>query len=682
MRLYFLTAVLTLLSSFFASAANVAETIVLPRPAEIEVVGDKSFKINEKTTLFLSGLSDADRERLTQLLSSRLPGVEIRQSRSNNQIELRLIPDSTIIPEAYKIKVDKKHVVVTASAAAGLFYGVQTLAQIIDENGGEIAQLTITDAPRFPYRGVMIDVSRNFRDKDFIKKQIDAMARLKLNRLHLHLTDGAGWRMEIDKYPRLTEFAAWRKGETWKQWDGHYCERTDSGAHGGYYTKDDLREIVDYASDRFITVIPEIEMPAHSEEVLAAYPELSCSGTQYGHSDFCIGNEKTFEFLQDVLDEVMEVFPSEYIHIGGDEASKQAWRTCGKCQKRMNDEGLKDVDELQSYLVHRIEQYLNSKGRALIGWDEIMEGGLAPNATVLSWRGPQNGIKAAESGHDAVMAPGKFCYFDGYQDVPHTQPEAIGGYLPLSLVYSFDPAPDTLSVATRDHIKGIEATMFTEYIATDNHAEYMLYPRLLATAEIAWTPQALRDYDDFRARALVFNDRLKADGYNVFDLHNEIGNRPEAREPVEHLARGKRVIYNDCKWSWNYPAQGETTLTDGLRGGWNYNDMRWKGFYNGDTDRDFDVTVDMDELTDITYIGAEFIQLCGPNVWFPEKVIISYSNDGVNFTELTKITTNLLRDNKVAFRTFSWAGNIKARYIRYQAFNRWRFVFTDEIIIR
>lgn len=423
-------------------------------------------------------------------------------------------------------------------------------------------------------------------------------------------------------------------------------------------------------------------MPAHSEEVLAAYPELSCSGTQYGHSDFCIGNEKTFEFLKDVLDEIMEIFPSEYIHIGGDEASKQAWRTCEKCQKRMAYEGLADVDELQSYLVHRIEEYLNSKGRALIGWDEIMEGGLAPNATVLSWRGPQNGIKAAESGHDAVMAPGKYCYFDGYQDVPHTQPEAIGGYLPISLVYSFDPAPDTLAVATRDHIKGIEATMFTEYIATDDHAEYMLYPRLLATAEIGWTPQELRDYDDFHERALVFNDRLKADGYNVFDLHNEIGNRPEAIEPIEHLARGKKVIYNDCKWSWNYPANGEATFTDGLRGGWNYNDMRWQGFYNGDTDRDLDVTVDMEEPTDITYIGAEFIQLCGPNVWFPEKVIISFSNDGVNFTELTKITTNLLRDNKVAFRTFSWAGNVRARYIRYQAFNRWRFVFTDEIIIR
>ena len=542
--------------------------------------------------------------------------------------------------------------------------------------------MQISDAPRFPYRGVMIDVSRNFRDKNFIKKQIDAMSRLKLNRLHLHLTDGAGWRIQIDKYPRLTEYAAWRQGETWKQWNGRYCERTDSGAHGGFYTKEDLRDIIKYAADRFITVIPEIEMPAHSEEVLAAYPELSCTGEPFKHSDFCIGNEKTFEFLQDIIDEVIEIFPSEYIHIGGDEASKQAWKSCPKCQKRMIDEGLEDVDGLQSYFVHRIEQYLNSKGRALIGWDEIMEGGLAPNATVLSWRGPQHGIRAAESGHNAVMAPGRFCYFDGYQDVPHTQPEAIGGYLPISLVYSFDPAPDSLSVETRNNIKGVEATMFTEYIATDEHAEYMLYPRMLALAEVAWTPQALRDYDDFRERALMFNDRLISEGYHAFDLHKEIGNRKEALAPVDHLARGKRVIYNDCEWSWKYPAAGASTFTDGLRGGWIYTDGRWQGFYNGDTDRALDVTVDMDEPTDITYVGADFIQLCPPNVWFPEKVIISYSNDGEMFTTLTTITTNLLRDNKVAFRNFSWAGNVRARYIRYQAYNRWRFVFTDEIVIR
>ncbi|MDE5554614.1 MAG: family 20 glycosylhydrolase [Muribaculaceae bacterium] len=668
--------------SFGCLSAVAAELDVVPRPAVVRLNGDKEFVINHNTTWRISGSSADALANLRTYLAEQFPGMTEKTAKSKNQIELRITPDSDIPAEGYNITVDKNSIVITASDAAGLFYGLQTIRQIAENNDGRVAEMTVSDAPRFPYRGVMIDVSRNFRDKEFIKKQIDALARLKLNRLHLHLTDGAGWRVEIEKYPRLTDFAAWRKGETWKQWDGTYCERTDSGAQGGYYTKDDLREIVRYAADRFITVIPEIEMPAHSEEVLAAYPELSCSGEQYGHSDFCIGNEKTFEFLQDVLDEVMEIFPSEYINIGGDEASKKAWPTCEKCQKRMADEGLKDVDELQSYLVHRIEQYLNSKGRALIGWDEIMEGGLAPNATVLSWRGPEHGIRAAQSGHNAVMAPGRFCYLDAYQDAPHTQPEAIGGYVPLEMVYSFNPAPDSLSVETRNNIKGVEATMFTEYIPTDNHAEYMLYPRMFALSEVAWTPQSQREYNDFRERAQVLNDRLKDEGYNVFDLRNEIGNRKEAQQPVDHLARGKKVIYNDCKWYDSYAASGATTLTDGIRGGWTYSDKRWQGFLTAKTDLPFDVTVDMEEETDITYIGADFMQLCPPGVWFPEKVIISYSNDGENFTELTTIHTNLIEDNKVAFRTFSWAGNIKARYIRYQAFNRWRFVFVDEIIIR
>lgn len=659
-----------------------ADIEIVPKPVATETVGQRMIALDKITTWRISGVNDTERNHLAGYLAVQYPDLKSSTTKAKNQIVMSVDTAAGIPAEGYRLTVGKNDITVTASDAAGLFYGLQTLRQLGENNGGLVPEISISDWPRFPYRGVMIDVSRNFRDKDFIKKQIDAIARLKLNRLHLHLTDGAGWRVEIDKYPRLTDFAAWRKGETWKQWDGTYCERTDPDARGGYYTKDDLREIVDYAADRFITVIPEIEMPAHSEEVLAAYPSLSCSGEQYGHSDFCIGNDSTFVFLQDVLDEVMDIFPSEYIHIGGDEASKQAWPNCPKCQQRMADEGLDGVDRLQSYFVHRIEQYLNSKGRALIGWDEIMEGGLAPNATVLSWRGPEHGIRAAESGHNAVMAPGRYCYLDGYQDAPHTQPEAIGGYQPLSMVYSFNPAPDSLSAETREHIKGVEATMFTEYIATDDHAEYMLYPRLLALAEVGWTPQSERDYDDFRSRALVFNDRLRSEGYNAFDLHNEVGNRPEARETADHLALGKKVIYNNCKWYPGYPAAGETTLTDGIRGGWTYTDRKWQGFLTSKSDLPFDVTIDMEQPTDISYIGADFMQLCPPGVWFPEKVVISYSNDGENFTELTSIHTNLIKDNKVAFRTFSWAGNINARYIRYQAFNRWRFVFCDEIIIR
>ncbi|MDE7472075.1 MAG: family 20 glycosylhydrolase [Muribaculaceae bacterium] len=676
----FILSIIMVVGTMLSATARYSVDIV-PAPVSIVEGGKGAFTINDKTSLYMPGVPDSTAATLAAAVEARLGDMAIERSRRGNQIELSLTTGDAA-DEGYTLSVDRKRIKASATSPAGLFYAVQTLGQLADRNDGLIPDVTVTDTPRFPYRGVMIDVSRNFRDKEFIKKQIDAMAALKLNRLHLHLTDGAGWRIEIDRYPRLTEFAAWRPGETWKQWGGRYLEHTDPEAHGGYYTKDDIREIVDYAARHYITVIPEIEMPAHSEEVLAAYPELSCAGEPYKQPEFCVGNEQTFEFLQNVLDEIIELFPSHYINIGGDEASKVAWKTCEKCQKRMADEGLKDVDELQSYLIHRIERYVNSKGRDIIGWDEIMEGGLAPNATVLSWRGPEHGIKAAGEGHKTVMAPGKFCYLDGYQDVPHTQPEAIGGYLPLELVYSYDPAPDSLAVETRNNIQGIEATMFTEYIATDQHAEYMLYPRVLATAEIGWTPQEQREYTDFRRRALQVNDDLRGRGYNAFDLHTEIGNRPEWETPVDHLARGKRVIYNDCQWAPRYCAAGEATFTDGLRGGWFYNDMRWQGFYNGDTDRDLDVTIDMETPTDITYIGADFIQLCGPNVWFPEKVIISCSDDGENFTMLTTITTNLLKDNKVAFRTFSWQGNVKTRYVRYQAFNRWRFVFTDEIIIR
>ena len=661
--------------------------ILVPMPASVSyATNGETFSLDNKTSIYISGIDDATQlEAIVSATEALFPGLKTSTSSSSkNQIQLQLVKSLTGIdsPEGYSLSVSKKNVLIKSTSAAGLFYGLQTLGQLAHFNDNTIAAVKILDSPRFTYRGVMIDVSRNFRNKDFIKKQLDAMSMLKLNRLHLHLTDGAGWRIQIDRYPRLTEFAAWRHGDTWKQWNGRYCESSDSLARGGFYTKDDIRDIVNYASSKFITVIPEIEMPAHSEELLAAYPEISCAGEPYKQPDVCVGNEKTFEILQGILDEVIDLFPSQYIHIGGDEASKEAWKTCPKCQARMAAEGLEDVDQLQSYLIHRIEQYLNSRGRDLIGWDEIMQGGLAPNATVLSWRGPQHGFKAAAEGHKAVMAPGKFCYLDGYQDVPHTQPEAIGGYLPISLMYSFDPAPDSISVAARNNIQGIEATMFTEYIATDDHAEYMLYPRTIALAEVAWTPQQLRDFDDFRQRALAVNDDLRQRGYNAFDLHKEIGNRPEAVQPIEHLARGKKVIYNDCRWADKYPAAQTATFTDGLRGGWNYNDLRWQGFYNGDTDRALDVTIDMDTPTDITFIGADFIQLCGPNVWFPEKVVISYSNDGENFVELTTIHTNLLRDNKVAFRNFSWAGNVTARFIRYQAHNRWRFVFTDEIVIK
>ena len=367
-------------------------------------------------------------------LAACLDGLGWRQAgKGRPDLEIGIDPAARgiVSEEAYRLEIAPRGIAVSARTAAGAFYAVQTLLQLMDDGRAEeIACRTIEDAPRFAYRGFMIDVSRHFRSVEFVKRQIDAMALFKLNRLHMHLTDGAGWRIEIDRYPRLTEFAAWRPYEDWQSWwegDRSYCEADDPRARGGFYTKEEIREIVEYARLRHIEVIPEIEMPGHSEEVTAAYPELGCHGEPYRDGDLCPGNERTFEFLENVLLEVMELFPSEYIHIGGDEAGKSAWRDCAKCRERMRSEGLKDVDELQSYLIHRIERFLNAHGRRLLGWDEILDGGLAPGATVMSWRGTEGGLKAIRAGQQAVFVPGEFCYLDYTQDAPFTQPLSIGG---------------------------------------------------------------------------------------------------------------------------------------------------------------------------------------------------------------------------------------------------------------
>lgn len=674
----------------FAAASlsiNATSIDVIPKPSNVKVMDGGAFMVNSLTTVYIDA-PKADKKHLSAFIADAMPGVKVSRKKSANQIKLLTVKniDGVSSSEGYNLEVTRDGgAVVKATSGAGLFYGLQTVIQMLDDNGGtQLPAVSVSDAPRFGYRGMMIDVSRNFRSKEFIKKQLDAMARLKLNNFHFHLTDGAGWRLQIDRYPRLTEYAAWRKGATWKEWvaGGHqFAEHTSPEAHGGYYTKDDIRDILKYAADRYITVIPEIEMPSHSEEVTAAYPELSCTHNPKGESDFCPGNEKTFEFLQNVLDEVIELFPSSYINIGGDEAPKHTWRTCELCAARMESEGLKSVEELQSYLVHRIEKYLNSKGRNLIGWDEIMEGGLAPNAAIVSWRGMDGGIKAANQGHMAVMAPGRYCYFDGYQDAPATQPEAIGGYLPLSLMYSFDPAPDSLGRAVTDYIAGLEGTLFTEYIATDSHAEYMLYPRMTALAEVGWTPQNLRgDYKDFHRRALKVNDRMKKAGYNVFDLANEVGNRKESLEPIEHLGRNKKIDYK-INWWRNYPANGDMTLVDGLRGGWNYNDFRWQGFA-GSGDERMDLVVDLEKNCDITSISADFMQLIGPGVWMPSKVVISVSEDGKEFTTLTTIDHKQEETVGVSFKKYSWEGKATARYVRYQAWAEQGVLFTDEIVIK
>lgn len=664
------------------------EVQIIPQPQSSEL-SSGTYGL-PRQAVFSTNLPEEDKKEFTEYLQASpfalQPEAEGTQKSVVSFTIIAPVSDQESM-ESYQLSITGKGISVVAPSAAGLFYGFQSLLQLAEQEADgtfSFPLIEIKDSPRFSYRGLHLDVSRHFRTKEFLKKQLDAMARYKLNRFHWHLTDGAGWRLEIKRYPELTEQAAYRPYPNWKAWwkgGRKYCTKDAPGANGGYYTQEDAREIVEYARQRHITVIPEIEMPGHSEEVLAVFPHLSCSGKPYVNSEVCIGNEDTFTFLQNVLLEVMEIFPSEYIHIGGDEANMDSWRKCPLCQKRMKQEGLADVKELQSYLIHRMEKFLNEHGRQLLGWDEILEGGLAPRATVMSWRGEEGGIKAAKAGHDVIMTPGGFCYLDSYQDAPTTQPEAIGGYLTLEKVYSYDPIPEVLTKEGADYIQGVQANVWAEYITTAEHMEYMVYPRLLALAEVAWTQPDKKNWEHFHRCALKEVKWLQDNGYHPFDLSKEVGERPEAAIPVEHLGLMKTVKYTS-PYAPQYTAGGDSALVDGLRGGWTYGDKRWQGFLN----TDMDITVDLGEMKEISSIAAEFMQLSGPYVWLPREVIISISEDGNTFTEQARLHTDVpTTEDRLVFRTYEWDGKASARYVRYQALSNGiegGWLFTDEIVIK
>ena len=647
-------------------------------------------------------------------------------------------------PEGYQLDVTPGGIDLRAGSPDGLFYGMQTLRQLYA--GGEVPCVSIRDNPRFGYRGLQLDVSRHFFSKEEVMKLLDVMSFYKLNTLHMHLTDAGGWRIEIDKYPKLTSETAFRTESDWRKWwdgrDRKYLPEGTPGAYGGYYTKEDIREIVKHAASKHINIIPEIEFPGHSEEVLMAYPELSCSGKPYQNGDFCIGNEKSFTFMEDVLAEVIDLFPSEYIHVGGDEAGKSAWKKCPKCQALMTEKGMKSVDELQSYMIHRAEEFLNSKDRRLIGWDEILEGGLAPEATVMSWRGEDGGIKAARMGHDVVMTPGNYMYLDFYQADPKTQPYAIGGYTPIKKVYSYDPVPaDSLTVEECRHILGVQANTWTEYIQTPEHLEYMMFPRALAVAEIGWTPQELRTWEDFKPRMNAHISKLQGMGIRTFTLSDELevtmqvdtagreievildaekypaeiryttdGSVPVASSalyagpitvqdsahikaaifrdgvlqgtPTEkkvdyHRAINKPIHYNSKLYE-GYMAGGTNALLDGYRGGLTYLDGRWQGYLD-----DLDCVIDMEEETDIHKVSIRFMQLIGPGVFQPGQVELLTSEDGENFISRGIVPTTVPADDPdLLFQEYTFDGNWKTRYIRLKAPRaNPGFIFADEIVV-
>ena len=451
--------------------------------------------------------------------------VKVYLSSSAFASKIKDLPDFAK-DEAYELVVGKKGVTIHAMTQEGAFRAKQTLEmmRLLDR---EIQYCTVFDYPRFQHRGIMLDESRSFKGKEFVKKQIDALALLRMNVMHLHLTDAAGWRLQIDAYPNLTDHVAWRKGETYHEWEAKgypFTNAQDPEAYGGFYTKEDIREIVAYAAERYIDIIPEIEMPGHSMEVNRAYPEIACVGPDGKPRpfswDLCVGNDGTFRFLETVLEEVIELFPYKYIHIGGDEAVKKDWEVCVNCQKRMQEEGMTHKNELQGYLVRHIEKFLRERGKTIIGWDEIVETGLPEQAVVMSWRGTPGGIKASKEGHDVIMSPNSYLYLDYYQDLIKKEPKAVGHMQSLRHVYKYDPL-EGIDPEFHHHILGIQGNLWCELIPYAAHAEYMLYPRAFAIAEIGWTPQEKRDFFPFRERCLRLVTVFRSMGYSTFDLFNE-----------------------------------------------------------------------------------------------------------------------------------------------------------------
>lgn len=531
---------------------------IIPKPNSVQAKAGE-FVINSAT---LVSYDNADGKRIADLFQAYINtqyGLNLKTAeKKSGKNVIRFVSSAKGNAEAYQLEVSPQTIEITG-ANAGLFYGYQSLVQLLPVAGkaGElkVGAVSIKDEPRFSYRGLHLDVSRHMFPISFIKKYIDILASYKLNVFHWHLTDDQGWRLEIKKYPKLTEVGGFRKQTligNYKQ-DGDY----DNTPYGGFYTQQEAREIVAYAQERFVTVIPEIEMPGHALAALQAYPELGCSGGPYDAAQtwgvfdevFCAGKDQTFEFLQGVLDEVIGIFPSEYIHIGGDECPKAEWKKCPHCQKRIKDHNLKDEHELQSYFVQRMEKYVNSKGRKIIGWDEILEGGLAPNATVMSWRGDAGGIAAASEGHDVIMTPNSYGLYLDHKQGPdkNREPLSIGGYSTMEKIYGSDPVPQKLEESRRKHVKGVQGNVWTEYIETPNKVEFTILPRLFALSEIAWTDPAHKNWKEFSetrvARELARIDHTGT-RYRVPEVY---GLKDTVIYASEHVIRGLKPSVEGAK---------------------------------------------------------------------------------------------------------------------------------------
>lgn len=517
--------------SMLSAHAADANYNVVPLPKSVVMVKGQPFNLTSATTIVYEG-TNPEMKRNARFLSEYIQqstGIKttLLDKRDKKAAAIVLVINPKVQgDEAYRLTVNNKQVTIAASTPAGVFYGIQTLRKSlpVQTNGADITlpAVDIADAPRFGYRGMMLDCGRHFFPVSFVKKFIDILAMHNMNVFHWHLTEDQGWRLEIKSHPELTAKSSMRSGTV----IGHNATVDDSIPHGGFYTQQEARDIVEYARQRHITVIPEIDMPGHTLAALAAYPELGCTGGPYevGHrwgvykDVLCLGKESTYKFVQDVIDEVVDIFPAKYFHIGGDESPTVMWEKCPNCLQKAKDENT-DIKHLQQYFTNRIEKYLNSKGKSIIGWDEILEGKINQSATIMSWRGVEPGLKAAKQGHDVIMTPSSHVYFDHYQakETKH-EPDAIGGCSPVEKVYSYEPLPATLDAEAKNRIKGVQANLWTEYIPFTTQAEYMVLPRMAALAEVQWTPAGQKNFDNFSKRALRLSDLYDRYGY-VYARH-------------------------------------------------------------------------------------------------------------------------------------------------------------------
>lgn len=672
---------------------------IIPSPVQYKTMEGEF--IIDKNSVLLTGEPAAKHSAtfLNQYLQAqKLDPLRGSKKPEKNTINLKIDSKIAKQKEGYILTVTPKQITITGHDEAGLFYGVQSLIQLIQPQGktAKVDVVWIEDVPRFGYRGMHLDVSRHMFPVEFIKKYIDMLAFYKFNTFHWHLTDDQGWRLEIKKYPKLQSVSAYRD-ETLIGHKKELPHTYDGKRYGGYYTQDEVRDIVRYAQERYVTIIPEIEMPGHASAVLAAYPNLGCTGGPYevakfwGIFDevFCAGNDESFHFLTDVLDEVMELFPSTYIHAGGDECPKVRWKACPKCQNRIAKEGLKDEDELQSYFMKRIEAHLLKHGRKLIGWDEILEGGLSHSATVMSWRGEDGAIQAAKQGNEAIMIPESHVYFDYYQSLNPDEPLASTGFTPLEKVYSYEPIPKELSAEETKYIKGVQGAVWSEYLTTPQHAEYMIFPRMLAVAEIAWSPKRTKDYSNFLARVDHHQSMLKTLSINSFPYYDEIqwevtdnklimtSTRPEHqiyytidgsnpglktmqyRGPIpiksgiikaQLFEDGKpvgRLLTKEFKTS---KATGKTVtllskpvasfatnpqvLVNGVEGTTRYNDKQWMAF----SGEDFEAIIDLGSIQKISTVGANILKYHWQRMWAPTELVFSTSLNGTDFVEVARET--------------------------------------------